>query len=672
MRFIELIVEDFGVYEGATTFHFAPRRNEKNGQPITIVHGPNGSGKSTLFKSLNLALFGKIALGDRVTQKQYDDYILNRLHKTKDGTPSGEKARLSLTLELTLSGVNRILSLERVWVRSKGALQESFQVLLDGTPPYVRNTDHQDWINSLIHPGTVQSVFFDAEQLDNFADPNRHDEQLRNTLDRLLGLDLISRLQSDIITFLLNDAEGQTLKKLKTEYRSISENLATLHKQKEKCHISLEELRTLRAKEVAALEAQERRFIEKGGNYAVRRKEIELEISKITETMKKHRADIRNLCSELFPLALAPGITGRFLQRLQREKAFKKARHAQDSLLERRDAIMNRIFSAPEWQQFGITTPEKNERLDFLLRILREEMDVALDHEPLVHDISDSEFRLYSSWIEKASTEDTPLLVDLCKKLRECEEESEALRADLERAPDESAVQQQQHEIEKIREHILGFDVRIGAFEEELQKNLERIEKEEQRQNSIVNSLGAFFAQEKRTDLAQRAQGALGTYKELLRRRKLQQLEEAFIRTFNRICRKDRFIKGITINPDDFSTKIEDIDGSILALDQLSAAERQLYVYSLIGGIHEASGLPLPLVIDTPLARFDTTHRSRLVKDFFPHVSKQVILFATDEEEEAFREHGGDRWTGVSYRLTFDDQAARTTAISMLDRQEAM
>ena len=46
--------------------------------------------------------------------------------------------------------------------------------------------------------------------------------------------------------------------------------------------------------------------------------------------------------------------------------------------------------------------------------------------------------------------------------------------------------------------------------------------------------------------------------------------------------------------------------------------------------------------------------------------------FQLTAEEEAFREHGGDRWTGVSYRLTFDDRAARTTATSMLDRQEAM
>ena len=79
--------------------------------------------------------------------------------------------------------------------------------------------------------------------------------------------------------------------------------------------------------------------------------------------------------------------------------------------------------------------------------------------------------------------------------------------------------------------------------------------------------------------------------------------------------------------------------------------------------------MPLPLVIDTPLARFDATHRNRLIADFFPSVSNQVILFATDEEEETFCEHGGDEWTVFSYRLAFDDRTACSTVTSILSLQ---
>lgn len=156
MRLLELIVENFGVYEGAASFRLTPRQGMNDERNITIIHGPNGSGKSTLFKSLNLALYGKLSLGQRVTQKQYDQFILNRLHSNMDGTQSC-KARLSLDLELTLSGVSRVLSIERTWLRSRETVQESFRVLLDGAFPPIRETDHQDWLNSLIHPGTVQS-----------------------------------------------------------------------------------------------------------------------------------------------------------------------------------------------------------------------------------------------------------------------------------------------------------------------------------------------------------------------------------------------------------------------------------------------------------------------------------------------------------------------------------
>jgi DNA sulfur modification protein DndD len=37
-------------------------------------------------------------------------------------------------------------------------------------------------------------------------------------------------------------------------------------------------------------------------------------------------------------------------------------------------------------------------------------------------------------------------------------------------------------------------------------------------------------------------------------------------------------------------------------------------------------------IIDTPLARLDSTHRTNIVDNFFPNASHQVIIFSTDTE----------------------------------------
>jgi hypothetical protein len=48
--------------------------------------------------------------------------------------------------------------------------------------------------------------------------------------------------------------------------------------------------------------------------------------------------------------------------------------------------------------------------------------------------------------------------------------------------------------------------------------------------------------------------------------------------------------------------------------------------------LRKVSGYQLPLAIDTPLARLDETHRRRIVNEYIPAVSDQVLLFATDTE----------------------------------------
>jgi DNA sulfur modification protein DndD len=53
---------------------------------------------------------------------------------------------------------------------------------------------------------------------------------------------------------------------------------------------------------------------------------------------------------------------------------------------------------------------------------------------------------------------------------------------------------------------------------------------------------------------------------------------------------------------------------------------------SILWGLSRASGRSLPAIIDTPLGRLDGHHRNKLVKNYFPKASNQVILLSTDQE----------------------------------------
>lgn len=64
----------------------------------------------------------------------------------------------------------------------------------------------------------------------------------------------------------------------------------------------------------------------------------------------------------------------------------------------------------------------------------------------------------------------------------------------------------------------------------------------------------------------------------------------------------------------------------------LSAGEKQIYAISMLWALGQISGRPLSVVIDTPLGRLDSDHRSHIVENYFPKASHQVVLLSTDTE----------------------------------------
>ena len=72
------------------------------------------------------------------------------------------------------------------------------------------------------------------------------------------------------------------------------------------------------------------------------------------------------------------------------------------------------------------------------------------------------------------------------------------------------------------------------------------------------------------------------------------------------------------------------------------------------------SGRPLPNILDTPLGRLDSKHRSNLVDNYFPHASHQVIILSTDEEINQSYLDRIKKHIGRSYELLYCDKSAST------------
>jgi DNA sulfur modification protein DndD len=93
--------------------------------------------------------------------------------------------------------------------------------------------------------------------------------------------------------------------------------------------------------------------------------------------------------------------------------------------------------------------------------------------------------------------------------------------------------------------------------------------------------------------------------------------------------RSENVVKNLTIN-ENYGLRQVDNNGNIF--DHKGAGVAQIIALSLILSLARSAALPSALVLDTPFARLDETHRDNILK-FIPTESKQVVLLLQSAEK---------------------------------------
>ena len=73
--------------------------------------------------------------------------------------------------------------------------------------------------------------------------------------------------------------------------------------------------------------------------------------------------------------------------------------------------------------------------------------------------------------------------------------------------------------------------------------------------------------------------------------------------------------------------------GEEIPKESLSMGEKQLYATALLKALVDESGIKFPVFIDSPLQKFDKYHSKNIIKEFYPAISEQVVLFPLLEKE---------------------------------------
>lgn len=646
LRSIEL--ENFGLYSGRQRLNLVPTR----GRPVVLFGGKNGAGKTTLLEAVRLALYGRRALGVRVAQSEYEEHLRQRAHVDSTGRPA-TVASVGLEFDYAEAGIIHRYRVSRRWTVRGTKTVETLILEKDGAP--IGSVPREEWHNflqELIPPGVSQLFFFDGEKIADIArdDP---DEGLAEAVRGLLGIELVGRLRTDLGLFLARRSrkdDGEFAARLENTIRDID----TLERRVSELTEDVAELESRRLSQARVAQNVRQRFIAEGGDAANRRAQIEATQSEARRQSDRRTHEVQDLAGGLLPFAVAPKLMRRFADALSRS--------GQTTVDSAEEVLRSRLLA---WRATGMPIRQGNWKESHW-----RDLEAFL-----AHDATETDSSRWASLAQLEPGERRSLLARVAAIRETVPAQAKIIVHELDalqrqrRDLDAELVRASGHAAGVVLDELLLAEKQVGAVETELKARAEELRNLEYQRATLVRERERLLMQqneadegEERAALAARVGRALQQYEERLLDLKLIQLQSEFVDRFNHLTRKGGLVAEVRIDRTTFDATLISQSGAEIKKSSLSAGEKQVYAIAMLWALARTSGRALPMIVDTPLARLDSDHRSALVDRYFPEASHQVIVLSTDTEVDENLLQRLLPSVSHTYRLDYDAEEGATKA----------
>lgn len=641
MTLEELEIENVGIYAGVHRFNLAP--DPGGHRPVILILGHNGGGKSTFLEALRLVLYGKRSLGGRVSRSQYDEYLARKLHASrKEGG-----ARILLKFSRIEDGKALHYEICRRWVVRGASVVESFELARDGAlVPDLPREDWEMYVEDLVPSGVSELFFFDAEKVQDIAEATTS-EEIRESMRRMLGLDLIEQLRIDLTLYVTRSERNRTdidIGALECEREDLREAIRIA--EDERADISSQ-----RDQVLGRVSRAERLFRNEGGRIATSRDALQEALEGNSRERERLLQALRIGAGDMLPLGLAPSVVERLHQAVGAAKA-RSGASAISSFIDRFEATaLGNKDLKEQWSELhfaalrhfvGPDGGAEEVRLDadpdFISGRLDRLNEVRGEEMRALADALDRNLVELAALEEQIEGFDGGLSGDALKELKQAEHERGSI---------ENKLRQQDQAIDVLRR-------KQDALELELRRSTQ----------AILNRARDDYSR----DVAARARSVIDEYEEALLEARLEGLEFHLVDCFNRLNGKSTLIKRAEVGKGTFKVTLVGIDDGEVIRESLSAGERQILAISVLWALARASGQSLPMVMDGPFSRLDHRHRRAVIEDYVVAASHQVILLCTDTEMTPELEQMVMPHVSVAYQLNVPEGARSTTTVPVFRR----
>jgi DNA sulfur modification protein DndD len=622
MIFTELVLNNFGAYAGRQVINLRPESDEVM-RPIILFGGMNGGGKTTLIDGIRLALYGQRAKCSGRENLGYGEFLTQLVNSQ---TLSEQITEIELSFESIFDNCWQTFKITRAWQRNPTEGKDSISVMREDGYDSTLQENWDEYIESILPLGISNLFLFDGEQVKELAELDNPPVSVVEAINSLLGLELAEKLAIDL----------QVLASRKRKDLASQKQLATIEeieariKEKEIAEkAAFNKIITLEAELKKAHQKRDRaasKFQTEGGKIAAERDRLEKQKKDLSKVREEQQEKLRHLVAGTLPLGLIGDLLADAAVTGKQEIKVQQFKQAKSLIVERDEKLLAYLkeISVPPNYNSKIQFFIERENADLektissqgngFLGITEDELQQFLKIEQNSLPLQQSQARDILSNLQQITTEIDSIEQQLA--LAASPEEYDKLLTKKEQA--EQIVSQLKSDLELAKNQRNKINLEIENAKRELKNYGEKFIDSENNEH-IINSIT-------------KVQLTLELFKEKLKLKKLNKLENEITECFRYLLFKSNLVYRVIIDSDTFSLSLYDPQGKLLPKQRLSAGEKQLLAIAFLWGLARVSGKKLPIAIDTPLGRLDSSHRTNLIERYFPSASHQVILLSTDTE----------------------------------------
>ena len=576
---------------------------------------------------------------------------------------------MALSFRFHHAGSDDLYRVERSWESDGRSVSETLRVERNGRP--ADDIDESQWqafIEGLVPLGIARLFFFDGEKIEGAAG-GAGGGAMRDSLDALLGAELVDRLSADLDLYVARRAGGPgsgggRVPAASDMYQGMLAERDALLADVEALKAEAAARGDRIAEAESRVEAEEARIKGAGGGYADLRSGLLAEKTAAEERLQGHARAIRDALSGAAPFSAAGGLLARAAARIDGARSAARSAAAAAAAAEKIAALREEMRDDAFWPGGKADEAAAERIIGWLEDQFRPAQDGhgrgipggadAVD----AFDMSESDAAAVRAAADAAAADPSDQLRAEFEGHAAAERRLEAAAEGLARAPSDD-------EMAALVGGIRGLHREIGMLRAELEHVEQRLSAKQANLKVVRNRLRRLLDEmhrEGRSDrgveLAGRMRAALSTYRERLLARKMRELEGNLLAAMRMLLHKGG-VERISIDPATLEVGAYE-KGAADPVPLVSMGERQMIGTAMLWAIAKTSGRPLPFVIDTPLGRLDGAHLSNLVGRFYPAASHQMVLLSTDREIGAREYARLRRHVARAYVIEHDPERRRT------------